>query len=190
MKSWAWAAVCISLVGVGSMAACSSSDTDTSGGEGGSGGDSSGVGNTGNTSTTGSKMTTTTSTTAASMTTVTSTGAGMMGCADMATFDDCASCFDMMDPDGYTAFATHLVFNCGCDAMAPCLTDCDTMDMATDVCGDGGMVNLDAMTPDACVMCINGVMQGDACLTGFQMDCGADQTCADFIAELQTCPPP
>jgi hypothetical protein len=176
------------------MAACSSSDTDTSGGEGGSGGDSSGAGNTGNTSTTGSKMTTTTSTTTASsmstsMSTM-STASSMGGCADMATFDDCASCFDMMDPDGYTAFATHLVFNCGCDAMAPCLMDCDTMDMATDVCGDGGMVNLDAMTPDACVTCINGVMQGDACLTGFQMDCGADQTCADFIAELQTCPPP
>jgi hypothetical protein len=142
----------------------------------------------------------------------------MVGCAGLRDFDSCASCFAQRDPDGYLAFATHLLFDCGCKTTgggggaggastgmggaadggaggastgeAPCLAECDTTDPATDMCGESGMVDLDVMTPGACVACVNALMRGEECLTAFQMDCGSDAKCVEYVGALQTCPAP
>jgi hypothetical protein len=144
-------------------------------------------------------------------------GVGPASCENEPTFDDCASCFVARDEKGYTAYAFHFVVNCGCEtggtggtgsasggaggigtggaggatgnAPAPCLAECDTSDTATDVCNDSGGVNLEALNRP-CNTCLEGIMRGDPCFKAFGMECATDRACADFSAELQTCPPP
>ena len=179
MKSWALAAVCISLVGVGGVAACSSSDT-TDTGSGGSGGDGSGA--TGPTTTTGSK-TTTTSTTAASMTTTTSTvsstGPGMMSCTDEADFAACFDCFAADNMAGAQKLNDLLLANCYCDAMAPSKADCDASMVCTDPM---------AMLDMACSACQDTLTNMSPCIQATIMDCQADGPCSQMLMDIQGCP--
>ena len=182
MKSWAWAAICISIASLGAMtsaAGCSSDDPAGDGdsdGEGGSGSGGNGSGATGNTasnSTTGAMTTGSMTGTPASS----STG-GMMTCADEATVDDCVACFEMQFQAGSDAFNALINEACICGAMAPCAMACmvecaDPMAMVSAGCNDC-LTGLTDPTPNACI--------GEA-----QTDCMADPDCSEFLTEVQAC---
>ena len=184
MKSWAWAAICISIASLGAMtsaAGCSSDDPAGDGdsdGEGGngSGGDGSGAtGNTSSTMSTASGMPTSSST--SGMPTSSSGSSG--GCADEPTEDDCVNCFVAMFQAGADKFGLFLANACLCDPMGlACNADCAAECPFTDPM---------AMISEPCGMCYDTLMMGEPCIGVGQMDCNADADCAEFLNEVQAC---
>jgi hypothetical protein len=184
MKSWAWAAICISVASLGAMsgaAGCSSDDPAGDGDEDGEGG--SGSGGTGSGATTGSGPTTgsATGTTTGSGTPSSSTGMPMEGCEDEATYADCFDCFAEEFPAGFDSLNGIYLEDCICGVGADCAADCNPMMLPTAEC------SMQMPTPecDACNMAIDA---NSPCLQSTIMACQADADCNELLSAVQGCP--
>ena len=102
------------------------------------------------------------------------------GCADLATFDECANCFAQENATGYSAYATSLITYCYCGV--ECGESC------TDFCASGGD---GSVQPSAdCNTCTGEVTasQDSQCITDFGAACQADANCMSFVNDINTCP--
>ncbi|WP_437623056.1 hypothetical protein [Sorangium sp. So ce1151] len=177
MKILSFAAI---LVTVCAVAACS--DDGGSGGDGGAG---------------GGGGASSSSTSSVSSTTVTTTGTGGSGEGGNGEGGeggegggvDCSSqCFDD-NAQGALEFLQLTVDACGCAEGATCASDCDTADAETDVCGDDGTGDLLAVQGnEACVDCIDGLPDDDACIATVEEACTASEGCTAFTECVAACP--
>ncbi|AUX46118.1 hypothetical protein SOCE26_076230 [Sorangium cellulosum] len=182
MKTLSFAAI---LVTVCAVAACS--DDGGSGGDGGAGGE-------------GGASGTTTTTSASSSTVSTGTGTGGGGdeggggagsgdeCSDQG--DECGSCCVEGNQAGALEFFELTLGSCGCEAAAPCAAECDTGEAETDVCGDDGVNILALQSNEACITCVDGLAEDDACFAPATEGCDASEGCTAFVECVETCPAP
>jgi hypothetical protein len=170
MKAFGFAAI---LISVGLMAACTvtSGDGDTSG-DGGSG--ASGA----------SSTTTSSATTGEGGSGGAGSGEGGGGtgganvCAEE-TGDACFDCCSAEHPSEAEALGKLQAWYCGCVEDAPCAADCDTDDVASDVCVDGE-VNVE-VDNSACDICM--AQAADECFLAAEAACAE----ADDCKALMTC---
>ncbi|WP_437654564.1 hypothetical protein [Sorangium sp. So ce1182] len=176
MKILSFAAI---LVTVCAVAACS--DDGGSGGNGGAG---------------GAGGASSSSTSSVSSTTVTTTGTGGSGeggngeggNGEGGGVDCSTQCFDD-NQQGALEFLQLMVDACGCAEGATCASDCDTADAETDVCGDDGTGDLLAVQGnEACVDCIDGLADDDACIATVEEGCTASDGCTAFSDCVAACP--
>jgi hypothetical protein len=168
MRYMTFAAV---VVGLGAVSACSSSSSsDGSGGSGASSQDTTTTSGTGGTGGGGGGA------------------GGTLDCSAEATAAACGDCCETQTPGGNAAVLSKTYIRCGCDAMAPCLEQCETND-ATNVCGADGTINLEAARNNrACAGCIIALADDAACMLKFASDCNADPTCKTYGSCIIGCP--
>ncbi|MGK3989397.1 hypothetical protein WME99_40500 [Sorangium sp. So ce136] len=181
MKILSFAAI---LVTVCAVAACS--DDDNTGGEGGAGGG-------------GGASSATTSSASSSTVTTTGTTTGTGGSGEGGNGEggeggegggvDCPTqCFDD-NQAGALEFFQLTLDTCGCAEGASCASACDTADAETDVCDDDGSGNILALQDnEACVDCVDGLADEDACLATVKEGCDASEGCTAFADCVAACP--
>ncbi|WP_437756288.1 hypothetical protein [Sorangium sp. So ce1389] len=180
MKILSFAAI---LVTVCAVAACS--DDDSTGGNGGAGG---GGGATSSSTSTVSSSTGTTTGTTTGTGGSGEGGSGVGGSGEGGGVDCPTQCFED-NQQGALEFLQLTVDACGCAEGATCVSDCDTADPETDVCGDDGTGDLlAAQGNEACVNCIDGLADDDACIAAVEEGCTASEGCSAFATCVAACP--
>ncbi|WP_437576775.1 hypothetical protein [Sorangium sp. So ce887] len=186
MKSLSFAAI---LVTVCAVAACS--DDGGSGGDGGAGGG-------------GGASGTTTSSSSGPSSTVTGTGgggeggsgeggsgeggSGEGGSGEGGGGDCTTQCFEDHTA-GALEFLQLTLDTCGCAEGATCASACDTTDPETDACEDDGSGNLRELEGNqACLDCVDGLEDEDACIGTVETGCSASEGCAAFATCVAACP--
>ncbi|KYF64460.1 hypothetical protein BE11_45155 [Sorangium cellulosum] len=178
MKILSFAAI---LVTVCAAAACS--DDGGSGGDGGAGG---GGGASGSTTSSGSGSSVTTGTGGEGGSGEGGSGEG--GSGEGGGVDCTAQCFED-NQQGGVEFLQLTLDACGCAEGATCASTCDTTDEATDVCGDDGSGDLLAIEGNtACVDCLDGLADEDACIKTVEDACTASEGCNAFAECVAACP--
>ncbi|WP_438025706.1 hypothetical protein [Sorangium sp. So ce233] len=178
MKTLSFAAI---LVTVCAVAACS--DDGGSGGDGGAGGGGGASGTTTSTTSSGPGSTVTTGTGGNG-----EGGNGEGGNGEGGGVDCTEQCF-ADNQQGGVEFVTLTVEACGCAEGATCASTCDTTDETTDVCADDGSANfLGLQGNEACVDCIDGVEDDDACIKTVEDACTASEGCNAFAECVAACP--
>jgi hypothetical protein len=102
--------------------------------------------------------------------------------APSASDDTCGTCCDTANAGGINAYNVAFQGACACKDTSTCYADCGTAGAAPDFCADPTK-----QASDACITCLNGVMQADACVTDFVTACKADATCVAFATCVGGC---
>ncbi|WP_437482691.1 hypothetical protein WME75_41360 [Sorangium sp. So ce1014] len=181
MKSLSFAAI---LVTVCAVAACS--DDGGSGGDGGAGG---GGGASGTTASSSSGPSSTVTGTGTGTGTGGEGGSGEGGGGEGGGADCTTQCFEDHTV-GALEFFQLTLDTCGCAEGATCASACDTTDPETDACEDDGSGNLQTALEgnDACLDCVDGLEDEDACIGTVEAGCSASEGCAAFAACVTACP--
>ncbi|WP_434044288.1 MULTISPECIES: hypothetical protein [Sorangium] len=182
MKILSFAAI---LVTVCAAAACS--DDGGSGGDGGAGGGGA-SGSTTSTTSSGSGSSVTTGTGGNGEGGSGEGGSGEGGSGEGGGLDCTDQCFED-NQQGGLEFLQFTLDSCGCAEGATCIGSCDTADAETDVCGDDGSGDLLSIAGNtACVDCLEGLADEDACIKTVEDACTASEGCNAFTECVAACP--
>lgn len=108
-------------------------------------------------------------------------------CANPTTAADCASCASMhacegcvrtVDPAGSKVSDALTIKDCGCAAGSMCNSACKD----DPTCPSGMM----QATP-GCFGCLEGVGNGDPCVSPYFADCEANSDCDQYLIDFQPC---
>ncbi|WP_437688807.1 hypothetical protein [Sorangium sp. So ce176] len=183
MKSLSFAAI---LVTVCAVAACS--DDGGSGGDGGAGGGGGASGTTTSTTSAGSGSSVTTGTGGNGEGGNGEGGNGEGGNGEGGGAACTEQCFEE-NQQGGVEFLTLTLEGCGCVEGATCASTCDTADETTDACADDGSASFPGLQGnDACVDCLEGLADEDACIKTVEDACTASEGCNAFAECVAACP--